>query len=170
MCALNMSDNRLNKLHLSTQSVLEIFYNCRVTDATKTIKYATFYDESSSRKAPIVQLDLKKVSDYSDIIAYLTGQLQAIHAKQPILTPGNGIINYNGQKWTEDTRALFALYYLATSCGILNQFVDGETYAYTDLTRVPPWLKPTFPPSDPRFNPNDAKRALLQLGITSLDR
>ena len=78
----------------------------------------------------------------------------------------NGIINYNGQKWTEDNRALFALYYLATSCGVLNQFVDGEKYAYSDLTRVPPWLKPTFPPTDPRFKLKDAENALKDLGIS----
>ena len=166
MSKLNISDKRLNKLNLSTQSILEIFYDCRVTDSTKTIKEATFYDESSSRKAPVVRLDLKKISDQSNIIAYLTGQLQAIHTKQAILTPGNGIINYNGQKWTEDNRALFALYYLATSCGVLNQFVDGEKYAYSDLTRVPPWLKPTFPPTDPRFKLKDAENALKDLGIS----
>ena len=69
------------------------------------------------------------------------------------------------KKWTDDNRALFALYYLGTASGNLPHFIDGEKYAYSNLTKVTPWLTPTFPPDDPRFNINDAKRALKEIGI-----
>lgn len=165
MSKLDMSDKRLDKLKLTQKTVIELFYNCRKTDKTTSVTNATYYDETSTRKAPIAQLDSHKVLKSQSQIIYLLGQLQAIHDKRPLLTPGAGFIDYTGKKWTNDNKALSALYYLATSTGFLQRFVDGEKYAYSDLTIIEPFVKPTYPPGDPRFNIKDAKRALNEIGI-----
>lgn len=165
MSKLDMSDKRLDKLKLTPKTVIDLLYACRKTESTNSVVNATFYDESSSRKAPIAQLDFKKITDNNHQILYLLGQLQAIHDKRPQLTPGAGFIDYTGKKWTDNNKALYALYYLGTSAGYLPYFVDGEKYAYSDLTQIPPWLKPTYPPGDPRFNIKDATHALEEIGI-----
>lgn len=165
MSKLDMSDKRLQKLELNKKNVLELFYNCRKTDKTGAVVNANFYDKSSSRKAPIAQFDFAIVNSHSALIRYLIGQLQAIHQNKTKFTTGAGIINYKDEKWTDDNMALFSLYYLATATGVIQKFIDGEKYAYTDLKALPFPVKPTYPPSDPRFNIKDAKYALQELGI-----
>ena len=166
MGKLDMSDKRLEKLKLTPKSVIELFYSCRRTDKTKSVQNSTYYDETSVRKAPIAQFDSYRISAVQFQINYLLGQLQAIHDRRPFLTPGAGFIDYTGKKWTEDTKVLCALYYLATSSGFLQRFVDGEKYAYSDLRIIEPFVMPTYPPDDPRFNVKDAKHALEEIGIT----
>ena len=166
MGKLDLSDKRLEKLKLSPKTVLELLYTCRKTETTTSIKNANFYDESSRRKAPILQLDSLSLIDNCRQIRYLLGQLWAVHNHRPTLTPAEGFFDYTGNKWTDDNRTLFALYYIATASSDLPHFIDGEKYAYSNLTKVSPWLKPTYPPDDPRFNIKDAKHALEELGIT----
>lgn len=165
MSKLDMSDKRLDKLKLTPKTVIELLYTCRKTASTKSVTNANFYDETSSRKAPIMQLDSLNITANRHQIIYLLGQLNAIHNNKPTMTPAEGFFDYTGQKWTDDQRVLFAFYYLGTASGNLPHFIDGEKYAYSNLTKVEPWLKPTFPPDDPRFNIDDAKRALKEIGI-----
>lgn len=165
MSKLDMSDKRLDKLKLTPKTVIELLYACRKTAATTTITNANFYDETSSRKAPIMQLDSSKLSANTEQIIYLLGQLNAIHSHKPTMTPAEGFFDFTGKKWTEDQRALFALYYLGTASANLPHFIDGEKYAYSNLTKATLWLKPTYPPGDPRFNIKDAEDVLTEIGI-----
>lgn len=165
MSKLDMSDKRLDKLKLTPKTVIELLYTCRKTAATKSVTNANFYDESSSRKSPIMPLDSLKLIDNRYQIIYLLGQLNSIHNHKPTMTPAEGFFDFTGKKWTEDQRALFALYYLGTASSNLPHFIDGEKYAYSNLTKVTPWLKPTYPPGDPRFNIKAATHALEEIGI-----
>ena len=101
------------------------------------------------------------------IIQYLLGQLYGVHKQKDPLTPGEGIINYKGQKWTDDNRALFALCYLGCAASSFPQFVDRELYAETNniTAYYKINLKPTFAPSDPNFKLEDARYALEDLGV-----
>ena len=101
------------------------------------------------------------------VIQYLLGQLQGVHKRKDPLTPGEGIINYKGEKWTDDNRALFALYYLGCASSSFPRFIDGKNNAETDSISAfySVMLKPTFAPSDPNFKLESARKALNNLGV-----
>lgn len=79
-----------------------------------------------------MSFDEERLIQNIKIIQYLLGQLYGVHKQKDPLTPGEDIINYKGQKWTDDNRALFALYYLGCAASSFPQFVDGELYAETN--------------------------------------
>lgn len=161
----DMSDPRFQLLKLSEQTVKELFVRCLRTEKSEALINSSFYDESSSRKAPIVQFDGPIVFKYIALFRYLLGQLKAVHENKGYITPGSGSNYYTGEKWTRDNSVLSALYYLSTACNALPRFVDGEKYAYSNLNYLLAPLEPTYAPDDPRFNIKDAERALKCLGI-----
>ena len=165
MSTLDMSDKRLQMLKLSEQTVKELFVSCLRTEKTQSWINSSFYDKSSSRKAPIVQFDGPIVIKYASLFRYLLGQLKAVHENKGYITPGSGSNYYTGERWTTDNNVLCALYYLSTAAGALDLFVDGEKYAYSDFRNLITMLRPTYAPDDPRFNIKDAERALKCLGI-----
>ena len=157
----------LEKLELNQKNVMELLFKSKATPQTKKIIEATFYSKNSSRKAPVVLLDQDLVFAHYNLIRYWLGQIQNIHQQKKTLTPAAGIINYKGEKWTNDNRALFALYYLATSSNDLPVFKDGTNCAETpDLTPYyETGLRPTIAPSDPNFKLENARKALKNLGV-----
>ena len=169
MNKLDMSDKRLEWLTLSEKTVRELFVAClwKETDTGGYIN-ANFYDRSSSRyaNAPVVKMNAK-VYQYTNVIRYLLGQLQAVHENRWYLTPGAGSVDYTGNRWTRDNNMLSALYYLSTASGALWHFVDGEKYAYTRLDDLLTHLIPTYPPGDPNFSVDHkiGQWALQGLGI-----
>ena len=165
MSTLDMSDKRLQMLKLSEQTVKELFVRCLRTEKTKGYINSTFYDRTSIRKAPIVQLDNSAVMRYTSLIRYLLGQMKAVHENKSYITPGSGSNYYTGERWTTDNNVLSALYYLSTAAGALDLFIDGEKYAYSDFRNLVTMLRPTYAPDDPRFNIKDAEKALKCLGI-----
>lgn len=165
-----MDEKILSKLKLNKQNVASLLLSCKATSQTppNKVRVESFYSrENSTRKAPLINLDGIKVHDSIDRIKYLLGQLKIVHDRTDPFTPAQGIFDYTGNKWTDDNNALFALYYLATSSSVLPYFVDGKKYAEArNMTlRYNHGLIPTYPPDDPRFNINDAKRALKELGV-----
>jgi len=158
----------LKRLELNKENVMKVLFDCRVTpNSTKITTSYIYHHEFSTRKAPQMKLDLDFLYQYQNLIRYWLGQIKDIHHQAFRLTPGAGIINYNGEKWTDDNRALFALYYLATASLSLPCFVDGEKGAETPLllSYYNRFLKPTFAPSDSNFKLKDAKNALDDLGV-----
>ena len=161
----DMSDPRFQLLKLSERTVKELFVRWLRTEKSEGYINSTFYDESSIRKAPIVQLDNSAVMGYTSLIRYLLGQMKAVHENKGYITPGSGSNYYTGEKWTRDNSVLSALYYLSTAAGALDLFVDGEKYAYSNFRNLVTMLRPTYAPDDPRFNIKDAEKALKCLGI-----
>ena len=133
MSTLDMSDKRLQMLKLSEQTVKELFVHCLRTEKTHSWFDANFYDKSSSRKAPIVQLDAPLLIGKTALFRYLLGQIKAVHENKGYITPGSGSIYYTGERWTTDNNVLCALYYLCTACHALPFFEDGEKVAYSNL-------------------------------------
>ena len=165
MSKIKISDEILRKLELSEQTVKELFVSCLRNENTKGYINSTFYDKTSSRKAPIVQFDNSAIMKSTSLIRYLLGQMQSVHENKVYITPGSGSNSYNGTKWTRDNYVLSALYYLSTAAGALDLFIDGEKYAYSDFRNLVTPLKPTYPPSDPNFKLEDAREALEDLGV-----
>ena len=165
MSKIKISDEILRKLELSEQTVKELFVSCLKTEKTQTYIDASFYDKSSRRTAPIVQFDALILLKRTALFRYLLGQMRAVHENTGYITPGSGSNSYNGTKWTKDNNVLAALYYMSTSCKALPHFIDGEKYAYSNLNYLLAPLKPTYPPSDPKFKLEDARMALEDLGV-----
>ena len=157
----------LKRLELNKENVMKVLFDCKATENSTNTITSTFYSKTSTRKAPPVKLDTTKLFSYSNLISYLFGQLKSIHKRQETMSPAEGIFNYKGEKWTDDNRALFALYYLGTADVIFPKFIDGEKSAITpDLsTRYDGLLTPTFAPYDPNFKLEDAASALRELGV-----
>ncbi len=165
-----MDEKILSKLKLNKQNVASICLACQVTKQTPKDEIISdhFYSKKrSTRKAPLMTFDNEKLCDHINLIKYLYGQLKVVHDRKDSFTPAQGIIDYTGNKWTNDNNALFALYYMGTASLTIPYFVDGEKYAETqDMTFFyDHGLVPTYPPEDPRFNINDAKKALECLGV-----
>ena len=158
----------LKRLELNKENVMKVLFDCKVTEnSKKTTHPISFYSDESSRKAPKMSFDAEKLINHLEIIQYLLGQLQGVHKRKDPLTPGEGIINYKGEKWTDDNRALFALYYLGCASASFPNFVDGKNSAETDNISAfySVMLKPTYAPSDPNFKLEDARKALEDLGV-----
>lgn len=156
----------LKRLELNKKNVIELLFKCKPTPNSTKIVTANFYSVQSTRKSPPVQLDRNVISKYTNLLRYWMGQVQAIHQQKDKLTPAAGIINYKGEKWTDDNKALFALYYLVTTSIVFPTFEDGPSGAETPSLK--PYyhvLKPTFAPSDPNFKLEDARKALEDLGV-----
>lgn len=161
----DMSDPRFQLLKLSEQTVKELFVRHLRTEKTQSYSNSNFYDESSSRKAPVVQFDAYMVIKNASLFRYLLGQMKAVHENKGYITPGSGSNYYTGERWTTDNNVLSAFYYLCTASGALKHFIDGEKYAYSDFRMLITPLKATYAPDDPRFNIKDAEKALKCLGI-----
>ena len=158
----------LSKLELNDKNVLELLIKCKATPSSKSINNVTFYSSECKKTAPTFPIDQYIVFGYRKLITYWFGQLLAIHRHQKNMTTGEGMINYRGEKWPADNKALIALYYLGTASTAFPYFEDGLNTAQT--SSLNPFyrlgLKPTYPPSDPRFNIKDAEKALKDLGVT----
>ena len=157
----------LKRLELNKQNVMKVLFDCKATESSKKTFDVSFYSNKSSRKAPKISFDEEKLINNIGIVQYLLGQLQGVHKRKDPLTPGEGIINYKGEKWTDDNRALFALYYLGCASSSFPRFIDGKNNAETDNISAfyDVMLKPTFAPSDPNFKLENARKALKNLGV-----
>ena len=157
----------LKKLELNKQNVMKVLFDCKANESSQKTQTVSFYSKESSRKAPPILFDVNKVVNHRHIIQYFLGQLQGVHKRKDPLTPGEGIINYKGEKWTDDNRALFALYYLGCAAVSFPKFIDGEKSAETNniTAYYNVMLKPTYSPSDPNFKLEDARKALKDLGV-----
>lgn len=156
----------LEKLTLSKENILKVLYNCRVTEGTKHPMTFSFYSPTSSRKAPEMVFDYDKLTEYGQYIAYLFNQIYPVHNRQKTFSPGEGILDFSGKKWTDDNKALFALYYLSTASGNIARFEDGAKSAFTKLPLV---SLPTYPANHPNFDVNQARFALSSLGYSLPD-
>ena len=157
-------ENALKMLELNPRNVVGVIQQCKATPETKKVYNANFYSKDSRQQAPVYPLDNDKLLQYSSLIKYWLGQLQFVQRKEETVSPAMGLFNYQGKRWTEDNRALFALYYLATSPSllILPKFEDRElpnvSIYYLDLPA-------TCAPSDPSFKITEpVEEALFSLG------
>ena len=161
----------LKWLELNERNIMSIFKQCLATQNTQSPYSVSFYSDKSKRKAPSVQFDPKELISRTALFRYWLGQLKAIHQYQSKIIPSDGLFNFRGDRWTNDNRVLFALYYLSTGSAALPQFIDGEKFAEINdlgMSRAA-GLKPTYPPSDPNFKLEDARKALKCLGVTLPD-
>ena len=161
----------LKWLELNERNIISILKQCQPTQHTlKTIE-VSFYSKDSTRKAPFVKFDMAELYSYSELIRYWVGQIKAVHQCKSKIIPSDGLFNYKSQKWSDDYTPLYALYYLSTGSRVLPRFIDNEKYAETKDLPIyyAAGLKPTYPPSDPNFKLEDARRALKCLGVTLPD-
>ena len=158
----------LSKLELNQKNVIELLFKCKANSQTKDITTLSFFAESSSRKAPLIQLDETILLSHGHLVKYWLGQIKAVHLQQDTMTAASCLINYQNKTWTNDTKALFALFYLSVGATEFPPLEDGPNSAIaTELdSYYALGLKPTFSPDDPRFSLKDAKRALKDLGIS----
>ena len=152
----------LQKLTLSKENVLELMYSCRVTPETKSPLRVRLYDKSSPKEAPLMQFDYFKLANCAPIVRYFLGQLSAVHAHQHFLSIGEGLNDFTGNKWTDDNKAVLALYYMAIGNGIIPPFSDINGSSKTELLSI---IYPTFPYDHPDFDMKRAKLPLKKLGI-----
>lgn len=165
-----MDEKILSKLKLNKENVISVFLACKATPDTpkEDIFNNSFYSPTQSkRKAPPMSFDYNKLYDNIHLINYLFGQLKVVHERKDPFTPAQGIIDYTGKRWTDNDNALFALYYIATASLTIPYFVDGEKNAEARRVKIyyDNGLIPTYPPDDPRFNLEDARYALKDLGV-----
>lgn len=93
-----------------------------------------------------ITFDKDKLKTETKNIEFLFGQLEAIHKKSPELTPKSAAIKYTGQSWTNDNAILMEFLHLATSSGIISQFI-AKTKSAAIFKR-----EPTLSPRDPNFD------------------
>lgn len=140
----------LEKLELTPRNVYRIMKECRATEASKRVMTTNFYSSTAGRTAPKLDLDIEKLDQYSNTIAYLLGQLLAVHLQSETMIPSYGAINYHGLDWTGgDNLALFSLYYLGTASMNMPYFEKGRNGGTTSpigLTSLR--IKPTFWPPE----------------------
>lgn len=155
-------ENALKLLELNPRNVVGVIQQCKATPETKKVYNANFYSKDSRQQAPVYPLDVDRLLQYRSLIKYWLGQLQFVQQQEETVSPAMGLINYQGKRWTEDNRALFALYYLATSLLLIPSFRDRElpnarTYYKT--------LPATYAPSDPSFKITEpVEEALFSVG------
>ena len=157
----------LKILELNKLNIMKTFKQCQATSNTQKPICISFYSDQSKRTAPIVEFDPKELISRTALFRYWLGQLKVIHQYKSKIITSDGLFNYKNEKWTDDTRVLFALYYLSTGSAALPQFVDGEKFAEINNLAMSyaAGLKPTYPPSDPNFKLEDARKALACLGV-----
>jgi len=165
-----MDEKILSKLKLNKENVISVFLACKATPDTpkEDIFNNSFCSETYSKfNAPKMSFDYNKLYNHIHLINYLCGQLKVVHVRKDPFTLAQGLIDYTGKRWTDNDNALFALYYIAVSSLGMPYFVDGEKgpEAQKMKIRYDNNLVPTYPPDAPRFNINDAKRALKELGV-----
>lgn len=155
-------ENALKMLELNPKNVVGVLLQCKATPETKKVYNANFYSEDSKQQAPEYPLDVDKLIQYRSLIQYWLGQLQFVQGKEKAVSPAMGLVNYLGKRWTEDNRALFALYYLATSLFLIPSFRDREL---PDAALYYSSLPATYAPSDPNFKVTESvEKALFCLG------
>lgn len=165
-----MDEKILSKLKLNKENVISVFLACKATpDTPKEDVFNNSFCgiECTTFKAPRMSFDYNKLYNHIHLINYLCGQLKVVHVRKAPFTLAQGLIDYTGKRWTDDNNALFALYYIAVSSLAMPHFVDGEKGP--EVQKIKKYydnsLVPTYPPDDPRFNLEDARDALKDLGV-----
>ena len=90
MSKIKISDEILRKLELSEQTVKELFVSFLRNEKTQSYTNSSFYDKTSSRKAPIVQFDAAILTQNTNLLRYLLGQMSAVHENKGNITPVSG--------------------------------------------------------------------------------
>ena len=118
-------ENALTMLELNPKNVVGVLLQCKATPETKKVINSKFYI-LTNQQTESYPLDKDKLRQYRPLIQYWLGQLQFVQQKAETVSPAMGLVNYQGKRWTEDTRALLALYFLAYGCSFLPSFVDKK--------------------------------------------
>jgi len=140
---------REDAIELNEENVISIYQDCLATDEThpddlKTVSFA------ASPNVPKVSMDGRKLSENSERIHYLYGQLYYTHFEFEeliIFTPSIGCMSYTKKAWTSNQSVLFAFYYLGVGSRSIALFnPDSHTrIVHHDITI------PTLSPNDPAF-------------------
>ncbi|MDE6931721.1 MAG: hypothetical protein K2P37_03445 [Oscillospiraceae bacterium] len=129
------------KLKLSEKNVLTIFRES--LDSSKSYIYGVDLFLPGARQKPaIMYIDRKKLLPHLDEVHYMVGQLLEVHEKD-ILIFGKGSVDYNHNKWTDNTSSLYALYYLGMCCRCFTAFTVRNGKMAAELL---PRMEPTFYP------------------------
>lgn len=138
---------------LKQESVLEIYKACVIAkeDVGKNpddeIKTKVFTVKTCGKDSPEVTFSKKQISQYTDHIKYLLGQLKVVHDRVQSFTLPMGFVNYQNQPWTKDNTTLMALYYLGVANRCLPQFarIPDSNHVASNLQLI----RPSVSPSDP---------------------
>ena len=101
-------------------------------------------------RSGLVRLDPKTVSDYSEYIDYMFGQIRAFHdTKSEFMGFKEGFINYLNDYWTEDYDTLLKLYALGIVNGTIYPFAVNKRGII--ITTKDALVIPTLDTDDPRY-------------------
>lgn len=153
-------------LKLNKQNVLSTFRECLATADTPKdhIWSGHFFSQESKRTAPSISFNHMELAAKIPIFQYWAGQLKVIHQRRNSFTMAQGMLDYTGNKWTDDNNAVLAFYYLAVVSLTLPYFTDGENSAeMTNMELYYKTLPPTYAPEDSRFDPKVGKEVLTRV-------
>lgn len=137
------------KLELTALNVFDVLKKCKKTEETTRYLAADLYSSGAGHKAPVLKFDYYKIEEYSETIKYMLCQLHAVHTGKRFLTPSYGLLNYRGENWTQDSLALFSLYYLGVASGYLPKFDKNIQGGVASPIGEVKSLRPTFwPPKE----------------------
>ena len=150
-----MEFRKEDMLDLNEQNVQRLFAYCLANDQTdpKNVVKANFFERPEIVNIPTMKFDKTRLFQLSNTISYLLGQLYSVHNGKSNMVATDGCKKYDGNDWTHNKAALFALYYLGTASASLPQFIYLEALKNfaSPISDFKDILKPTLSPNDPNF-------------------
>lgn len=142
-------------IDLNEQNVQQLFAYCLATSSTpsENIVKSNFFEDTSTINTPDMNFDKTKVSQITNKLIYMLGQLKAVHTRMASMLATDGFQKYDGTNWTQNKVALFALYYLGDVSSLLSKFTyypSLKNFA-SPLNLKSHLVKPTLSPNDPNF-------------------
>ena len=153
--ALEELSSRFKPQELTEGNVQALFNRCLAKDGLPVLTsllFPTILGNMERNDYGAVDFDKDAILKNKLTIAYLFGQLNAVHASQDKnmpLTIENFSLNYSGVVWSENERTLLELLYLGKCAEIdlihpFNAHKNNTTHFMSDI-------KPTLSPKDPAF-------------------
>ena len=140
---------------LNEANVQAIFNRCLAKDGSPVLTsllFPSILGNMDRNDYGAVDFDKDTILKSKLTIAYLFGQLNAVHAlqdKNTLLTIENFSLNYSGIVWSENEKALLELLYLGKCAEI--DFIHPFNARKNNTTRFGKKLVPTLSPKDPAF-------------------
>ncbi len=127
-----------------------IYGECLTDERNISVPVEVLRPDMVKNRSGVVRLNPFKVSEYSEYIDYMFGQIRAFHdTNTEFMGFQEGFINYLNDYWTEDMDTLLKLYALGIVNGSIYPFAvnrRGITITAKDMLMIP-----TLDTDDPKF-------------------
>ncbi len=128
----------------------EIYEDCLTDEKHISVPVEVLRPDMVKNRSGVVRLDPFKVSEYSEYIDYMFGQIRAFHdTHAEFMSFREGFINYLNNYWTEDMDTILKLYALGIVNGSIYPFAvnrRGIIITAKDMLMIP-----TLDTFDPKF-------------------